>query len=160
MKIQAGISKFVGLLFALAAVNAQAQKPPPVPSFLTIYSLKSRYEIGICRSVVDRAISDAEISSHLARLKGQPQRVNVRDPGSDCTDKLRGDLRQEYDKVQAALKTPGAKAALKEHYVLIRKSMDDLDSFAGQTSSAFDKRTDQNISRAEEQWQRFLVEVE
>jgi hypothetical protein len=149
--------KVICFLLAITAVNAHSQRIPPL---VTIYYLKSKLGLATCESEVSTAITDAELDAQLARLRGNFQRSEVRNPGTECPDKLRVELRREYDQVQAGLKSDAAKAALKEHYVLIRKSLDDLGSIVGATSTTFERRSDQNNRRANEQWQRFLVEVE
>lgn len=139
-------------LIALASLTAMAEKTDPV----TGYYQASNYAMLSCSMSLKLAISLAEAKSAGADVPASD------DPTlSDwlgCIKRNKTDLKTQYETALKTVKKPGAKAALKEHFIAIMTNLDEIDPRANEIKIDYNRRQSTNEQKLAERWNRFEVE--
>lgn len=135
------------LALAICATPIASHAGDP-PAAVTDYRGRLSYHLLTCKLKVQMADMKAQLKEPLP-----PE-----DDPAKCVDGAKRDLKTHYDKANTASKKPGAKAALKEHYVVALSAVDGVLPGIEERKNAYQQRTAAAERRLEEAWNRIAVE--
>jgi hypothetical protein len=144
---------------AIAFCFAGAAFAQQIPEVARTYYVVAQVGLTICQGQITSELTGKEFNSNLARL-GSSRQIVVEKPDPGCVIKLRTDLKNQYESLMGNLPAQTAKAALKDHYVAVRKTIDELALVPGEPQRTYDRRFEDNSRKINEMWIRFVVEIE
>ena len=149
------MNKLLLSFIALSAVTSLSRAAAPSEQ-LQKYTGSASYAMMICSLELKTALTINETKRLGAERYDLPEQMPPDWHGCITNQKI--EIKSSYEAALKTVKKVSAKAALKEHYIIVLTNLDELEPKIDERKIDYTRRQSANNQRLNEKWNRFEIE--